>query len=55
MVSPRGSNVAKAAFTEGYKKRRTDEHASYASLKGSGTGNAVPYVAASLNKEILIQ
>jgi hypothetical protein len=33
----------------------TDEHASYASLKGSGTGNAVPYVEASLNKEILKQ
>ncbi|EFX87292.1 hypothetical protein DAPPUDRAFT_235888 [Daphnia pulex] len=39
-----GSKAAKAAFSEGYNKRRTDEHAPYASLKGSGTGNAVSSV-----------
>jgi hypothetical protein len=36
-----GLKAAKATFSEGYNKRRTDEYGPYASLKGSGTGNAV--------------
>jgi hypothetical protein len=40
IVSPLGSKAA-FKFKEGYNKRRTDEHGPYASLKGSGTGNAV--------------
>jgi hypothetical protein len=52
IISPRGSKTAIAAFTEGYMKRRTDEHRTQV-LKGIGTGNAM--TQGNFYTEILVQ